>query len=219
MRQHDTITEPQLNGPEREPTVRARILVAARMILQDRSLKDLTMEAVAARAGVARRTIYNQFEDRDALYAASRSELLAALDRGPECTVDPRLPLAAGVRALILSAVAVFRSSEAREIMASLERDRAAAPWLEQMYRKRIHLPLVASLELYLLHRRQAGEIPAIDPAQFAASVIEFVSVQSAASECGALSPDELVELVLQRLGRASASETHNDTKYAVLQR
>jgi AcrR family transcriptional regulator len=50
---------------------RARVLAAAVELLRDEGLQGLTIEAVAARSGVAKTTIYRQFDNRDALHLAA----------------------------------------------------------------------------------------------------------------------------------------------------
>jgi AcrR family transcriptional regulator len=50
---------------------RARVLAAAVQLLRDEGLPGLTMDAVAARSGVAKTTIYRQFENRDELHLAA----------------------------------------------------------------------------------------------------------------------------------------------------
>lgn len=68
----------------REETARA-ILVAAEEVFADRGLHDARVEEIAARAGVAVGTVYNHFEDREALLAvlveSRRRELAQKLDR------------------------------------------------------------------------------------------------------------------------------------------
>ena len=50
---------------------RARVLEAAVAILGEDGQPGLTIEAVAARSGVAKTTIYRQFADRDELHVAA----------------------------------------------------------------------------------------------------------------------------------------------------
>lgn len=65
-------TEP-VEDPRRAKS-RARVLEAAIEILHAEGLAGLTIEAVAARSGVAKTTIYRQFTDREELhFAALRS--------------------------------------------------------------------------------------------------------------------------------------------------
>lgn len=50
---------------------RSRVLAAAVELLRGAGLSGLTIEAVAARSGVAKTTIYRQFADRDELHLAA----------------------------------------------------------------------------------------------------------------------------------------------------
>lgn len=71
------------NPVERQRSVdagRDRILVAARDLLEDDDAEGFSIDAVARRAGVARMTIYNQFESKAGLLEALFDSLAA---RGP----------------------------------------------------------------------------------------------------------------------------------------
>jgi AcrR family transcriptional regulator len=60
---------------------RAAILAAARALLQEFSLSDITMTELAARAGVGQGTLYRRFENRAALAKALLVDELASLHR------------------------------------------------------------------------------------------------------------------------------------------
>ena len=66
---------------------RRRILNAARELLRVQNYRSFSMEGVAGLSGLSRRTVYNLFADRDALYHASRADLLREF--------DPLLPVCA----------------------------------------------------------------------------------------------------------------------------
>ena len=53
------------SGRPRDPQVDARILDAARSLLQEGGLAQLSIASVAARAGVGRPTVYRRFETRE----------------------------------------------------------------------------------------------------------------------------------------------------------
>ena len=66
-----TVSPATDNEDPRRARSRARALAAAVELLRDEGLQGLTIEAVAARSGVAKTTIYRQFENRDALHLAA----------------------------------------------------------------------------------------------------------------------------------------------------
>lgn len=57
---------------------RARVLETAVAILREEGLAGLTIEAVAARSGVAKTTIYRQFSDREELHIAAVQSVACA---------------------------------------------------------------------------------------------------------------------------------------------
>ena len=60
----------ELQDPRRAKSL-ARVLAAAVELLREGGSPGLTIEAVAARSGVAKTTIYRQFENRDQLHHAA----------------------------------------------------------------------------------------------------------------------------------------------------
>ena len=60
-----------VNEDPRRTKSRARVLAAAVELLREVGLSGLTIEAVAARSGVAKTTIYRQFADRDELHLSA----------------------------------------------------------------------------------------------------------------------------------------------------
>lgn len=55
---------------KKSPETAFKILDAARAIVLEKGLKTLTMEAIAARAGIAKGTLYAYFPDKDAVSTA-----------------------------------------------------------------------------------------------------------------------------------------------------
>ena len=76
-------TEPRLRDRLRAETARA-IAAAAEQVFAARGLREARMEEIAARAGVSVGTVYNHFQDRDALLKelieGRRQELAKKLD-------------------------------------------------------------------------------------------------------------------------------------------
>ena len=61
---------------------RARVLATAADLLREEGLAGLTIEAVAARSGVAKTTIYRQFNDREALHVAAVEAVSCPVEMG-----------------------------------------------------------------------------------------------------------------------------------------
>lgn len=98
----------------REETARA-IADAAEEIFARKGLHDARMEEIATRAGVSVGTVYNHFEDREALLAdlveARRKELAQRLDRTlAACAAEP---FAAQLRSFALTVFEHFESHRA----------------------------------------------------------------------------------------------------------
>ncbi|PTL78077.1 TetR/AcrR family transcriptional regulator [Vitiosangium sp. GDMCC 1.1324] len=65
---------------ELSPTKRAQILSGASAVFSDLGYERASVDAIAARAGVSKATIYNHFEDKKALFLACLSEEGRALE-------------------------------------------------------------------------------------------------------------------------------------------
>ena len=147
-------------GDLRTLVSRRSILDAARRLLQGEGYRTFSMEAVASLAGVTRRTIYNLFPDRDALYRASRAELLREF--------EPLLPREAthgghlrdDLEAFGRGALAALATDAHRELLGSVRRD-ASMAWLANFYRDRVEQPLCRALEEVLMRCPGGDDAPA----------------------------------------------------------
>ena len=79
-------------APDRAGERRRRILEAARFLVLRHGLRGTTMEAIAREAQIAKPTLYAQFPDKDAIYAAIvdglADDLQGAFDAGMEAQGD-----------------------------------------------------------------------------------------------------------------------------------
>ena len=78
-------------GRPRNPAVGERILDAALDLLRGKGPGALTIDAVSARSGVARTTIYRRFPDRRALIAATLDELVEVSTPAPDLPMEEKL--------------------------------------------------------------------------------------------------------------------------------
>lgn len=84
---------------------RARVFVALRELLLDRPWGEVTLEAVAKRAGVSRQTLYNDFGSRNGLALAYTESMvdtyLDLADEAMAADPDPAVGIEATVRLLV----------------------------------------------------------------------------------------------------------------------
>src|SRR6202166_666647 len=72
---------------------RQRILAAALKLFAHEPYQAVTMDRVAAEAGVAKGTLYLYFPSKDALYLGVLSDGLDGAYRARQSSADPKLPL------------------------------------------------------------------------------------------------------------------------------
>ena len=83
--------------PEKAPK-RERILAAALKLFAHEPYQAVTMDRVAASAGVAKGTLYLYFPSKDALYLGVLSDGLDSAYLAQQTTADPQLPVVERVR-------------------------------------------------------------------------------------------------------------------------
>lgn len=182
---------------------RQRILAAARSLLRTHGYASFSMERVALECGLTRRTLYNQFADRDALYQASRAGLLDEFERWlPREIVAVGDPLIAVERFLGLALEALAHPAHV-ELARSAEFDEGVYPWIAQLYEDHIRRPLREAVARYLGALGQAGP----SATSRAEDLIAMLMAAVHGVETGpAFAPSELAEIFLRRL-RAAAPE------------
>ncbi len=149
--------------PERKDAARnrAKILSAARTLLDERPIGEICMEELARRAGVGKGTVYRRFEDRASLCRALLDEDACAVQNRVLAGFDLPLDAPWVTRAFaLLEALFEFTVrnapllSEARayERGCPTRFDHPAHGWQRD------------TLSLYLARAVEAGEVPSVDP-------------------------------------------------------
>jgi len=100
-------------GRPRSSAADEAILDATRDLLADKGWGGLSVEAVAARAGVAKTTVYRRFSSRYDLAVAVLGEVVAGTTEKAATATGPRELL----RAAVLSCAAAYRRPAARAAM------------------------------------------------------------------------------------------------------
>lgn len=151
--------------PRRGHGTRQRILGIARQLLRERPFVSVSMEMVAERSGVSRRSVYNHFPDREQLYRASRELLLAELAGLINPTLPPTQRPELALLRFAQSLVRLFDDERYAELLLSVIRDGPAQPWIVEAFDRRVRAPLLQALELYFMKVQAGGRLTVEDPA------------------------------------------------------
>jgi len=146
---------------------RARALEAAAAVFVERGYAGTTMQDVAERANVAKRTLYNLYEDKDALFRDTMHRSIAtaekfgeSLARGTDAVTDPRVQLPEiGVR---LAEIVVTTPVLGLRRLILMESERF--PDLATEYRRRAPDAVLAALARMFDSLIRAGSIRSGDP-------------------------------------------------------
>lgn len=79
--------------PSQSEQKRAAILAAALSAFEARGFRETSMDRVAASAGVSKRTVYNHFASKQALFDAIAECLVEHVQHGSALPYDPQRPL------------------------------------------------------------------------------------------------------------------------------
>ena len=149
---------PSAAGRPRDPRIDAAILRATTDLLVEIGYSNLTMAAVAERAGTTKTALYRRW--------SSKAELVheAAFPAAPTAIETPPGDFRADVRAMIAAARKVFTSPVVRSALPGLIADMAADPELNTRVMDRF-TELFAAVRARLADAMRRGEVHAdIDP-------------------------------------------------------
>lgn len=149
-------------GRPRSPEARGKILAATAELLAEGGFHAVTMEAVAARAGVAKTTIYRWWPNRAAVALACVSARMAPIaEDGPAGSWRDRF------RRQLKATNRLLNSAEGQAITALIGA-KQTDPMLAEAYSEQIARPRRAQTRLLLTQAIQAGEVSAgTDPDEF----------------------------------------------------
>ena len=152
-------TQPDGDGAvpvgRRRRTDRA-ILAATRELLVERGVGQLTVEGVAARAGVAKTTIYRRWRGKDELALAVLIDMVETVVATPELG-NTRAELVAFVD----GAVRILGSTLMGRVMQGLVSDLATDPGLARSFRERVVTMRVAEVRRLIGRGIERGDLRA----------------------------------------------------------
>ncbi len=148
-----------VRGRPRDEEADAAILDAALALLSDEGYGGLRMEAVAAKAGVAKATVYRR-------WAAKLSLAIAAIARIPELPPVDTGSLSGDLQALRAAVVALFKTTRLAGVLPALAAERvrrtSAAAKIDALIRAR-YQPWVVAIERAVA-RGELPQNPRADP-------------------------------------------------------
>jgi AcrR family transcriptional regulator len=146
-----------VRGRPRDEQADGAILDAALVVLSEQGYGGLRMEGVAAKAGVAKATVYRRWSDKLSL-------AIAAIERLPELPSVNTGSLLGDLRALRAALVALFKTTRLAGVMPALAAERirhtSAAAKINALIQTR-YQPWVAAIE----HAVARGELPSFKAA------------------------------------------------------
>jgi AcrR family transcriptional regulator len=140
--------------------LRLDILGAVRVTLRAGSYETLTMEQVAARAAISRRTLYNLFMDKDDLYRSSCELLLRIVSDKVTDEIPEKMSAKDGMRFFVAACMEVYNDDAAVDLVLSVVRDGARQRWLVASYHREIHDRLVRASENFILKQTRRSPLP-----------------------------------------------------------
>jgi AcrR family transcriptional regulator len=150
---------PPARGRPRDPATDHAILAAVFRQLVDVGYGGLSIEAVAAEAGVAKTTVYRRYPSKRELVVAALQEEVPFAP--PRADLDSHAALEAFVR----QAIGMLIGTGAFRILGSLLVEEGREPGLLDIFRARVLGPRRALVEAMLERGVERGEIrPDIDP-------------------------------------------------------
>jgi len=148
-----------IRGRPRDSDVDRRILAATFRQLIDVGFGSLSIEAVAAEAGVAKTTVYRRHPTKADLVVATLNVEV------PFAIPPPELGSREGLEAFVHQAIAMLIESGAFRVLGSLLVEESREPGLLGVFRARVLYPRLEAVQGMLRLGIERGEIrPDIDP-------------------------------------------------------
>jgi AcrR family transcriptional regulator len=142
----------------RSETARRAILTAAFELVGELGYARLTMEGIAARAGVGKQTIYRWWSSK----AAVLFDALLMLSEGQDgsAALPDTGDLAADLTVVLRATVSELNDSAYSEPMRALTNEIMGDPALAEVYQERLAQPMAELKKARLRSAQQAGDLP-----------------------------------------------------------
>src|SRR5713101_7470143 len=176
-------------GRPRDPGVDEAILTAAVELLAEVGYARLTMDQIAARAGVGKASVYLRWPNKVALVAEAIQQHSDVVPEVPD-TGSLREDMLAFLRALLR------RKSAARSAVAAVSGEIASTPELRQAWRRSLEGTLWACMRVIVERAIERGELPAASDVELL-SMLPLTLLQNWRLEHGRGPDDAAVERIV----------------------
>ncbi|WP_395571906.1 TetR/AcrR family transcriptional regulator [Streptomyces sp. BK79] len=149
------------NGPDhsrRKERSRQAILAATRALVTEEAYEKVTIEAIAARAGVGKQTIYRRWPSKSAVVFAALLALSEDAD-GRSVTLPDTGDLEADLKLVMRATVEEFADPSFDKLIRALNTEIANDAALAAEYREKLARPLDEAKKTRLRSARQAGQL------------------------------------------------------------
>ncbi|MCG6116888.1 MAG: TetR/AcrR family transcriptional regulator [Aquimonas sp.] len=156
---------PKGPGRPKDPEKRAAILEAAKRLFPLRGFEGVSMDAIAAEAGVSKLTVYSHFQDKDTLFAAAVKAKCE--EQLPETVfrVEPgRGPIREQLRAIATGFHALILSTESVSFYRMMAAQGEANGKLAELFYEAGPRRILGAFEAFLIAANHAGSLEVPDP-------------------------------------------------------
>lgn len=158
-------------GVDPAPSTRERALTAGRALVVERGVEGLTVEAIAARAGVAATTLYREFGDRTSLMTAIFKSVVPMDTLRPLLTDHARRP----EQVLVDFATAMLAHLRVQPTMLRVMVLRGADEVTQLRRLRRAEESMSAALLAYFRAQIDRGRLRAVAPERLAGNLIGLI--------------------------------------------
>ena len=184
-------SEQSRRGRPRDPEVDAAILAAAVDLLAEAGFARLTMDQVAARAGVGKASLYLRWPNKLALVSEAIQHRSAVVPEVPD-TGSLRLDMLTFLRALLR------RKSAAERAVAAVTGEIASNPELRKAWRQSVTATLSACMRAIVEHAIERGELPSTSDVELL-SMLPLTLLQNWRLEHDHAPNDAVVERIIDQ--------------------
>ncbi|CAM5274144.1 TetR/AcrR family transcriptional regulator [Streptomyces atroolivaceus] len=193
-------------GPDhsrRKERSRQAILSAARALVMEEAYEKVTVEAIAARAGVGKQTIYRRWPSKSAIVFAALLALSEDAD-GQSVTLPDTGDLATDLKLVMRATAHEFSDPPFDKLIRALNTEIANDPALAAEYREKLAQPLDEAKKTRLRSAQRAGQLDPEADLDLVLEVLYAPLFQRWLHRSGPLTPayaDSLVDVTLRAFG------------------